>query len=258
MRVSFDIPASAYTGFMGQYSEPLADLFVDWAGIASGQRALDVGCGTGALTARLVNRLGSAAVTAMDPSDAFVVATRERLPGIEAFVGSAEDIPCASGSFDVSLAQLVVHFMRDAVVGLREMSRVSRAGGVVAACVWDHAGRTGPLSLFWDAAHDLDPAVTDESSRLGTREGDLEELFTAVGLQNVESGALEVIKRFNTFDAWWEPYTLGAGPAGAYVASLPPQDRAALRARCERLLPPAPFDVRAVAWCARGITGNEH
>ena len=256
MRVSFDIPASAYTGFMGQYSEPLADLFVDWAGVTSGQRALDVGCGTGALTARLVGRLGASAVTAMDPSGSFVSATLERLPGIEAFVATAEEIPCATDTFDASLAQLVVHFMQDPVAGLREMGRVTVAGGIVAACVWDHAGQTGPLSLFWKAAHDLDPSVTDESGRLGTREGDLEKLFTSAGIHDIESGVLEIVKRFDTFDAWWEPYTLGAGPAGAYVASLSPPGRAALRARCQRLLPRPPFDVRAVAWCARGFAGD--
>ena len=141
--MAFDVAAGAYARFMGRYSEPLAEQFLEYAGVRAGQRALDVGCGPGALTARLVERLGPEAVAGIDPSEPFVAATRGRCPGADIRQGTAEQLPFADGSYDVALAQLVVHFMSDPVRGLAEMGRVA-AGGVVAACVWNHAGSSGP------------------------------------------------------------------------------------------------------------------
>jgi len=250
--MSFDVSASAYSRFMGQYSEPLAALFADWCSIEHGQRALDVGCGTGALTAQLAARLGERAVAAIDPSASFVTALRDRLPDVRAAIASAEDLPFADNEFDVALAQLVVHFMTDPVAGLREMGRVTRPGGIVAACVWDYSGQTGPVSVFWAAARELDPSARGESGLAGTTEGHLADLFDEAGLQNVRSSSLTVTRRFESFDDWWRPYTLGVGPAGQYVATLSKADRNALRARCARLLPVAPFETTAKAWCARG------
>ena len=156
--VAFDVGADAYSAFMGRYSEPLADLFVQWAGVGPGRRALDVGCGPGALTVRLVERLGAARVIAVDPSASFVAAARRRCPGVVVHQAAAERLPLADRSVDAALAQLVVHFMADPVAGLAEMARVTRPGGVVAACVWDFAGGSGPLTTFWSAVRDLDPA----------------------------------------------------------------------------------------------------
>jgi SAM-dependent methyltransferase len=121
--------------------------------------------------------LGPASVTAVDPSERFVNAVRERLPGVTVEVTSAEHLPFPDRSFDAAIAQLVVHFMDDPVAGLAEMARVTRPRGVVAACVWDHAGGRGPLGTFWEAARELDPAVNDESGLAGAREGHLEELL---------------------------------------------------------------------------------
>src|SRR5687768_5463447 len=129
---------------MGRYSVPLAPRFAAFAAVAAPQRVLDVGCGPGALTAELVRRLGPAAVSAVDPSEPFVAAARERHPGVDVRRAAAEQLPCGDGEFDAALAQLVVHFMADPVAGIREMARVTREGGVVAACVWDHAGGQGP------------------------------------------------------------------------------------------------------------------
>ena len=138
--MSFEVAAEAYDRFMGRYSVQLAPQLADFAGIAAGQRVLDVGCGPGALTGELVQRLGAEAVTAVDPSEPFVAAAKARHPGVEVQRASAESLPFDDGAFDAALAQLVVHFMADPVAGLREMARVTRPGGVVAACVWDHAG----------------------------------------------------------------------------------------------------------------------
>jgi SAM-dependent methyltransferase len=253
--VTFDVTADAYDRFMGRFSAPLADLFVDFAGVVPRNHALDVGCGPGALTARLVARLGAGAVAAVDPSSSFVDAARARFPGVDVRPGRAEDLPFADGSFDVALAQLVVHFMTDPVAGLREMARVLRPAGTVAAAVWDYGGGTGPLSLFWRAAQDLDPDAVGEDHLPGTREGHLVELFGQAGLSAVEAATLTVRLRFDSFEAWWDPFTLGVGPAGGYVAGLDQQRRGALAARCAELLGPAPFETGASAWSVRATAG---
>ena len=177
--MTFAVAAEAYDRFMGRYSVPLGPLFADFAG-AEG-RVLDVGCGPGALTAELVQRLGEEAVSAVDPSQPFVDAVRERHPGVTIERAPAEQLPFADDEFDAALAQLVVHFMTDPVAGLSEMARVTRDGGVVAATVWDHGGGQGPLNVYWEAARELDPDVDDESQLAGAREGDLSRLFREGG-----------------------------------------------------------------------------
>ena len=247
----FTVAAEAYDRFMGRYSVPLAPQLVDFAGVAAGQRVLDVGCGPGALTTELVRRLGAAAVSAVDPSEPFVAAARERHPGVDVRLASAEQLPFGDGEFDAALAQLVVHFMTDPLAGLREMARVTRPGGVVAACVWDHGGGEGPLSPFWAAAHELDPDVEDETQLAGARKGHLAELLRAAGLSDVEDGVLPVAVEYAGFDEWWEPYTFGVGPAGTYAAGLDPERQAHLRELCRRTFP-ADLTVTAQAWAARG------
>jgi SAM-dependent methyltransferase len=251
-RVSFTVAADAYDRFMGRYSAQLAPRVADFAGVQQGQRALDVGCGPGALTGELVARLGAEAVAAVDPSEPFVIAARERHLGVDVRLAAAEELPFSDGEFDVALAQLVVHFMADPISSLSEMARVTRPGGVVVACVWDHAGRRGPLSLFWTAVRQLDPGARDESELAGARAGHLAELFNAAGLHNVSDTELTVHVQYASFDDWWEPFTLGVGPAGAYAAGLDAVRREDLKERCRELAPVAPFTIEAVAWGARG------
>ncbi len=251
--MSFDVAAEAYDRFMGRYSSLLSPQLADLAGVRPGQSAIDVGCGPGALTAELVARLGPGAVSAVDPSEPFVAAARARNPGVDVRQASAEQLPFTDGAFDAALAQLVVHFMSDPVAGLAEMARVTRLDGVVAACVWDHAGGHGPLNVFWSAARELDAGIDDESQLAGTREGHLAELFDAAGLREIEASVLSASLEHASFEEWWQPYTLGVGPAGKYVAGLDAERRAELREKCRSLLPPAPFVVTARAWAARGI-----
>lgn len=252
-KVSFSVGADEYDRFMGRYSGPLARRFAGFAGIEPGQRALDVGCGPGALTGELVNRLKADAVWAIDPSEGFVDAVRTRYPGVQVQSAAAEELPFEDRWFDVTLAQLVVHFMDDPVLGLREMARVTRASGAIAACVWDHAGGHGPLSLFWAAARELDPEVQDESRLAGTRSGHLEELFHAAGLSEIEETGLSVDVEHPSFEEWWEPFTFGVGPPGTYVLQLDSRRTDRLRDLCREMLPAAPFDVSARAWSARGV-----
>jgi SAM-dependent methyltransferase len=247
--MNFDVGADAYRQFMGKYSEPLA---VEFALVeaAPGQHALDVGCGPGALTSVLVSRLGADAVTAVDPSASFVSAASSRLPGVRVQQAGAEHLPFLDDTFDLTLAQLVVHFMTEPTAGIREMARVTRSGGVVAACVWDHGGARGPLATFWRAAHDLDPNVHGESDLPGVHAGQLVALFEDAGLADVRPATLTVRVSYADADEWWAPYTLGVGPAGAYVRALDPEHRDRLRSRCRQLLPTGSFEVDATAWAA--------
>ncbi len=246
--MSFDVAADAYVRYMGRYSVPLAEQFVDLVGVRRGQRVLDVGCGPGVLTAPLVERCGAANVAAVDPSTPFVAAARERFPDVDVREASAESLPYGDDSFDTTLAQLVVHFMSDPVAGLQEMGRVTRPGGVVAASVWDNAGSTGPLQPFWRAATAVDPGAHDEAELPGAREGRLAELANAAGLVDVRSTALTVRVSFASFEEWWSPYLLGVGPAGAYVASLTPELRQRVEEGCREMWPAGPFEQEGTAW----------
>jgi ubiquinone/menaquinone biosynthesis C-methylase UbiE len=250
--VSFDVAADAYDRFMGRYSTELAPALADFGGARSGQTALDVGCGPGALTGELVRRLGADSVAAVDPSEPFVAAARARHPGVDVRLSTAEDLPYADDSFDAAFAQLVVHFMDDPVRGLAEMARVTRADGMVAASVWDFENERAPLSPFWGAARELDPAALDESGFAGARAGQLSDLFERAGLRSVEETTISASVEQAGFDEWWEPFTLGVGPAGAYAMTLSEDHRAALRERCRALLPEGPFTMTTFAWAARG------
>ena len=251
--MSFDVSADAYLRFMGRWSEPLAGEFLQSADVRVTGQVLDVGCGPGALTAVLVDRYGAPAVAAIDPSESFVAATRARFPELDVRQGTAEALPYDDGSFDAALAQLVMHFMTDPVAGLRDMGRVTRSGGVVAACVWDHAGGGSPLSLVWSAAQDVDPAAPNEADLPGTREGQLASYAREAGLRDITPSALTVSQRFESFDEWWAPYLFGVGPLGAYIGTLPDDHLNALKERCRELLPEAPFEQPAVAWSVRAL-----
>lgn len=254
--MSFDVPADAYHQFMGRFSEPLAERFAGWLELAPGQRVLDVGCGPGALTAVLARRTGAegrSGVSAIDPSESFVVAVRGRLPGIDARKGSAEAVPFPDAAFDCAAAQLVVQLMADPAAGIAEMARVTRPGGIVAATVWDFAGETAPVSAFWRAAREVDaspPRGTEQAG--GSRECLTGLLRAAKGLAEVESTVLSVSLEFGSFEEWWHPFTLGVGPPGAYLASLDSGSGARLKEACARQFPQGPFTLTVRAWAARG------
>jgi SAM-dependent methyltransferase len=251
--VGFGVAADAYERFMGRYSRPLAKELAAFAGVTGGQpmRIADVGCGPGALTDELVARLGPDGwVVGVEPSAPFVAAVHGRHDTV--VQAAAEAMPLLHGCVDAALAQLVVHFMTDPVAGLREMARVTRPGGVVAACVWIYDEGGGPLSLFWEAAGSVDASAPGEIARPGARRGQLAALLGEAGLVDVAETTLAVSVQHPTFEDWWAPYELGVGPAGVWLASLSDERRAAVRERCRDLLPPAPFDFGAAAWAARG------
>jgi SAM-dependent methyltransferase len=254
--VSFDVPADAYDQFMGRFSGPLAGQFAAWLPLAPGQRVLDVGCGPGALTEVLVAKLGAGAVSAIDPSEWFAAAVRERMPGVDVRFGVAEALPWADNSFDCAAAQLVVHLMADPLAGLAEMARVTRPGGTVAATVWDFAGDAAPASAFWRAAREVASSAPGEAGLPGAADGHLADLLGQAGLGAVESAVLALSLRFSSFEQWWKPFALGVGPPGSYLAGRTGQQRAALRDACARLLPAAPFTLTVRSWTARGRTAR--
>ena len=246
--MSFAVSAEVYRRFMGRFSEPLADELVRLLDPRPGTTALDVGCGPGALTSRLVRLLGEDAVSAVDPQHSFVDAVHEQWPGAHASVSGAESLPFEDDTFDTTAAELVVHFMSDPVAGIREMRRVTKPRGLVAACVWDLAGAHSPLSDFWAAAQSLDPGVTTEAGLPGARDGHLTELFEQAGLTDLDADVLTISVRFETFQEWWQPFTFGVGPAGAYAASLDDERQVGAHGRVCRRFGPAPFDVVGKAW----------
>jgi SAM-dependent methyltransferase len=251
--MQFAAPAEHYDRFMGRFARSLAPALADVAGVTAGMRALDVGCGTGALTEELVTRVGAGDVAAIDPAPQFAAITAERNPGADVREGPAEQLPWGDGEFDTTLASLVVGFMRDPERGIGEMARVTRPGGTVAACMWDIAtGGMTMLVTFWSAVRDVVPDARGERGMAGTAEGDIAERFERAGLGDVAGGALSARVDYRDFDDFWEPFTYGVGPAGQYLASLPPDQQERVRDRCRERLPDGAFSLDARAWYARG------
>lgn len=255
---TFQVSGEAYARFMGRYSERLAREFVRFAGVERGMRALDVGCGTGVLTAELTRRLGPHTVVGADPSEPFLAAARAQVPAAEFVSAQAERLPFGASEFDATLAQLVLNFMTDPEAGVCEMARVTAPGGVVAACVWDYAGGMRLLREFWAAAREVKPETIGEGdksaqSSLG-REGGLTDLWRRCGLQAIRTGDLWVKASYSGFDDLWSSLLGGVGPAGAFCVSLPQNERAQLcEALRERLgVAEGPFELEAHAWAAVG------
>jgi len=254
---TFRAAAHAYDRHVGRYAPALGSALIEFAGIEPGMRALDVGCGPGALTAQLAQWLGAANVFGAEPSEPFAAACRERV-GVEVASASAEALPFEDGEFDAALSQLVVNFMGDAPAGVGEMARVTRPGGLVASCVWDYAGEMTLLRAFWDAAGEVDPeraAAADEGVVMRwCGEGELGELWEAAGLRDVRTGALVVNAAYADFDDLWAPLPTGIAPSGAFCKSLDPEGQAALREAYRRRLGvgTGPFELAARAWTAVG------
>ena len=255
---TFRATADAYDRHIGRYGPDLAQALCDAAGVAEGQRALDVGCGPGALASELVRRLGIDAVAAVDPSPSFAEGCRARLPGLRVEEAAAERLPFGDAAFDRALAQLVVNFMTDPAAGVGEMVRVTRPGGVVGAAVWDYAGAMTLLRAFWDAAVALDPAAAalDEGRSMPfcTPE-DLAGLWSGAGLADVDVAAVEAGADYDGFDDLWRALEAGVGPSGAYVLGLDVHGRAALADELQQRLGVGsrPFRLTARAWMATGV-----
>jgi len=243
--------ADGYDRLIGRFLPSLAPAFADFAGVEKGS-ALDVGCGPGGLTAELARRLGAGSVSAIDPSSPFVAACRERVPGAEVIEGVAEALPFADGAFDSALSSLVVGFMSDAQRGVREMARVTRAGGVVALCFWDHARMQG-IARFWRAAGRVLGISPADDRLLGLREGELASLLEGAGLVDVRATEIVATADYRDIDDLWSGYTARIGPIGQFVQTVTADQLDAVRIAVREDLddPDRPFTLDAVAWAAR-------
>ncbi len=250
--------AEAYDRFVGRYGPNLSRELIAAAGVRAGQTVLDVGCGPGALTTTLAALVGADRVSAVDPSEPFAEACRDRVPGADVWVAPAEALPFEDDRFDTTLSQLVVNFLGDAPGGLSEMRRVTRPEGVVAGCTWDYAGGMTMLRGFWDAARALDPDLggsADEGATMRYADPEsLGELWRGAGLRDVDVSKLVAEASYEDFDDLWQPFLAGIGPAGAYATSLGPEAQAALRDEFAKRLGQRdePFTLTAQAWCAVG------
>jgi ubiquinone/menaquinone biosynthesis C-methylase UbiE len=241
---------------MGRYSVKLAPLFAAFAEVTPGMRVLDVGCGPGALTAELARRVGAARVAGVEPSPTFFEACRARLPLADIQSGSAERLVWHDGYFDAALAQLVLSFVSDADQVAREMRRVVREGGAVAACMWQEGASLQLADVFWAAAATLDPALRSYDADMPYRKpGEIAQLWKRTGLRNVEETVLELTVTYEHFDDFWEPFLTAAGGIGAYMASVDDERRTALREACRARLgnPQQPFELSARACAVRGV-----
>lgn len=254
---------SAYERYVGRWSRRVAPLFLTWLSIPAGRRWLDVGCGTGALCAAIVDRCSPASVAGVEPSEGFLKTATETLAGRAVLrQGSAAAIPLGDASVDVVVSGLVLNFVPDQRAALAEMARVTARGGTVAAYVWDYAGKMEFMRHFWDAAVALDPdaAGRDQGIRFPVcRAEALHKLFVDAGLNGVEVAAIDVPTPFADFDDYWQPFLGGQGPAPAYAASLDDGARARLRERIREHLPisaDGSIPLAARAWATRATVAE--
>lgn len=253
--------AEAYERFMGRWSRVVAPLLVDFTDVPDTGRVLDVGSGTGSLSFAIAERKPQCHVLGIDPSSEYIAYanSRNRFPDRVGFeVGDAQELRFPDAAFEASLSLLVFNFIPDAGKALGEVRRVTKAGGRIAAAVWDYGAGMRMLRVFWDAAVSLDARAEqrDEKHMPLCRAGELTSAWKQAGLESVYEQPLDITMQFESFADYWDAFLLGQGPAGAYVRSLDRAQVEALRGEVRRRLSlsadDAPFVLAARVWSVRG------
>lgn len=249
---------SPYEQYVGRWSRRIAPAFLAWLNIPSGRKWLDLGCGTGALSAAILDHCSPASVVGIEPSEGFLKTAKANLGGRAALhQGDAAAIPLDDAAVDVVVSGLVLNFIPDHLAALTEMLRVTGNGGIIGAYVWDYAGKMELMRYFWDAAVELSPdaAKLDEGVRFPLcRPEALVALFTHAGLNEPEVTAIDIPTPFASFEGYWQPFLGGQGPAPAYTMSLEEGARTRLRERIRKRIPSTAngsISLTARAWAIR-------
>ncbi|OGA28690.1 MAG: methyltransferase [Betaproteobacteria bacterium RIFCSPLOWO2_02_FULL_65_24] len=247
-----------YEQYVGRWSRRVAPVFLSWLRIPTGRRWLDVGCGTGALCAAIVDHCSPSSVAGVEPSEGFLKTAKENLAGRAVLhQGSATAIPLDDAAVDVVVSGLVLNFVADQRAALAEMARVTGSGGTIGAYVWDYAGKMELMRFFWDAAVELNPdaARMDEGARFPLcRPEALVAHFASAGLNGPEVTAIDIPTRFASFEDYWQPFLGGQGPAPAYAMALDETTRARLRDSIRARIPlqaDGSISLTARAWAVR-------
>ena len=246
---------------MGRWSRLVAESFIDWLSPSYGLKWLDIGCGSGALSEAILNNCEPRALTAIDHSEDFVRTAQKRLGSrVHCRVGNALSLPLDTSSVNIAVSGLVLNFISDPEKALSEMWRVTEAGGMVAAYVWDYTGKMDFLRYFWDAAVDIKTEASNlhESQRFpDSNAGGLKKLFEKAGFVDIETKSIKVITQFRDFDDYWKPFLGGQGPAPSFVMSLDEDTKNKLRQTLKARLPTQPdgfITMAARAWAVKGQT----
>ncbi|HEX6870146.1 MAG TPA: class I SAM-dependent methyltransferase [Micromonosporaceae bacterium] len=248
----------AYEAYVGRWSRRVAAIFVPWLDQPAGRRWLDVGCGTGALTATVFALAEPAEVTGVDPSDGFLATARATIddPRATFTTGDARDLPFPDRRFDAVISGLALNFVPEPERAVAEFTRVAAPGAVVAAFVWDYAEGMVMMRYFWDAATELDADAADEGPRFPLCHPDaLRAMWTEAGMTEIAVEGIEIPTVFSSFDDYWQPFLAGQGPAPGYLMSLPEGHQNALRDLIRDRLPIGPdgsIPLTARAWAVRG------
>jgi len=253
--------AAAYERFMGRWSAHLAPLFVQFGDVRDGDRLLDVGSGTGSLTRALAAAAPLSQIVGIDPASPFVEFAQQTLGShrIHFEIGDAQQLRFDGASFDCTLSMLILNFVPDRAAAMREMIRVTKPGGIIAAAVWDYGEEMEMLRAFWDELVALRPDLdaSDERHMPLCRQGELAALWREHDLRDIVNAPLTIETSFDGFDDYWSPFLLQQGPAGACAAALSPVERDALASRLRRRLlgdgEDHPVHLRARAWAVRGV-----